>query len=202
MGVTTYTLTIVSVSMRKSTCHVDNLFRKPGIFRNIFGTMYFLIKFCDIIETISLPRGYLIRDNYAAYGFVERPSMSNCSLMRAFRFILFTVGWPVPAIAILCGQSTSTVYKDKDHVSYQFMEHIAPKVINYFIPYTREYYEHLGQGVFGLFPRVLYAIDVVKVYLYNDDSDDKIYILIIQHKYTHLYIGFDESTKRGSRIIL
>ena len=68
---------------------IESLFRKPGQFRNLAHLethLFIQYVVAPLIPSIADPRDYLIRDDYAAYGFVQR--LRRCQvtdIMRIFR---------------------------------------------------------------------------------------------------------------------
>ena len=146
---------------------VEDLFRKPGSFTDIFHLkpVTFITEICaELKPSISLQRAYLLRDDYAALGFVSK--LRKCQINdinRILRYILATRKVSFPLLSMLFDQSTATTYKDFHHIAILFVDELADKIIKQIIPNSAEYYELIGNGCFRHFPRCILSVDIIKV---------------------------------------
>ena len=149
---------------------VEDLFRKPGSFTNIFHLqpVTFIREICaGLIPTISLPREYLLRDDYAALGFVSK--LRKCQIndiSRILRFILATRKASFALLSILFDQSVATTYKDFHHIAILMVDKLSDKIIKHIIPNSEEYYDLIGSGCFRHFPRCILFADIIKVCIF------------------------------------
>ena len=133
---------------------VDSLLRRTGDFRNLthLEPTIFLMRWASyFVPNISLPRNYLIRDDYAALGFVQK--LRSCQISdinRAFRTVLWTRNVPVALLAIIFDQSESATHEDVKHSVFVVVE--LPQYCT-IVPNNEEYYNLKGGVV--LFSRIV-----------------------------------------------
>ncbi len=66
-------------------------------------------------------------------------------------------------MAMISDQHLCTIYRDFHHINTVVLHQLSHLYLYSLVPNSFEYNNLVGNGVFHLFPHVIYAADVVKV---------------------------------------
>ena len=153
--------------LRQQNHNKHKMIQRPGSFANICRMepttfLHHLLR--PLLSYIVFPRGYLTRPEYRRNGAVSR--MREAQITRGdrlLRWLLVTRGIPFSYLAYVFDQDPSTVYCDFVHIATVIFHRLSPVHMAPLVPGSAEYFAKRGTRSFRHFPRVVYAIDVVKV---------------------------------------
>eukprot|EP01084_Bolivina_argentea_P060366 110300_1 len=178
-------------------CRIEQLITLPGTFKNIFRIEPIVfIKYiaAPLFNNITLPRNYLLHDDYHAGVFVGQMRCGQISCLdRLARCILRLRCVPFELLAHYYDQHRTTVLRDFHHISILIVDKLSVIHLAPIIPYSAEYYNKIGQRAFRHFPRALLAVDVVKCHRTRPTKDNGIeYYDGYKHLYTFgFFVGVD-----------